>query len=71
MHKKTFVTSLGFTAFMTIISLAMLVKSLVVADRAGFSRGIFDLVIWSVMAVTWVVTLILRLLARNHQDRKE
>ena len=65
MAKKTLVTSLGFTLVMTVISLGMLTKSLVVAERADFTRGISDLVIWAVMAATWVVTLVLRL-----RDRK-
>jgi len=65
MANKTLVTSLGFTLGMTVISLGMLTKSLVVAERADFTRGISDLVIWAVMAATWVVTLVLRL-----RDRK-
>lgn len=69
--KQTVVTSLGFSAVMTIISLAMLVKSFVVADRAEYARGIFDLAIWAVMAVTWVAALVLRLrqpMSRRRSD---
>ena len=66
MANKTIVTSLGFTLVMMVISLGMLVKSLVVAEKTDFSKGIFDLVIWTVMAATWVVSLVLR-----RRDRKK
>ena len=66
MANKTIVTSLGFTLVMMVISLGMLVKSLVVAEKTDFSKGIFDLVIWTVMAATWVVALVLR-----RRDRKK
>ncbi|GEM_PF-6745017 len=65
MKKESFVTSLGFTAIMTVISLVMLVKSCVVAGRASFDSGIYDLAVWIFMALTWVVALVLRLRARK------
>ena len=65
MRKESFVTSLGFTAAMTVISLIMLVKSYVVASRVTFDSGIYDLAIWGVMALTWVIALILRLRSRR------
>ena len=61
MAQAKWITSPAFTAIMTVISLAMLVKSFVVARRTDFSAGMFDLVIWAFMAATWVAALALRL----------
>ena len=64
MKRERFVTSLGFTTVMTMISLAMLIKSFIVARNAAFESGITDLVIWAIMAVTWLVALVFRLRSR-------
>lgn len=69
MKRERFVTSLGFTAAMTLISLTMLIKSVIVARNAAFESGITDLVIWAIMAVTWLGALICRLRSRNKSPR--
>ena len=64
MTEKPFVASKLFTIVMAVISLIMLLKSFIVAAGDSFESGISDLVIWSVMALTWVVALVLRLRSR-------
>ena len=65
-NKKSFFYSLWFSAVMTIVSLIIFADyTWLVVTTDDSTRRIIVLCIWGIIALGWIITFIVRLLARK------